>query len=194
MMSQAGGPAKLAAIGRAVWRGILVAGWASVSGLACSGATTPAPAAAVTEGPESAILRIGSTWEARHGEKGLRSPPSPIGSFDRQLVSRLSLVRGESTATELSSFTERFVLRDGGVVQCSGSQALDVTVAYGRKSGEPAIELSWPSLVLQRNCEPPDAGIPALERPAGRARFVLRSDQLVGVEPALEKRTFLPAD
>ena len=193
-MPNARGPATPAPPGRATPSAVLVAALVSASGLACGGAATPARAAAVTEGPESAILRIGSTWEARHGEKGLRSPPSPIGSFDRQLVSRVSLVRGESTATELASFTERFVLRDGGVVQCSGSQSLDVTVAYGRKSGEPAIELSWPALVLQRNCEPANAGIPQLERPAGRARFVLRSDQLVGVEPALEKRTFLPAE
>ena len=161
---------------------------------ACGGAPPPRPAPAVAEGPEDAILRVATAWEARHAEKGLRSPPSPIASFDRQLVSRITLVQGASSAPETLSVSERFVLRDGTNVSCGGNAELSVSVGYGRKAGEPALELSWPALVQPRACEPAHGAIPDLERPAGRARFVLRSDQLVGVEPALEKRTFLPVD
>lgn len=167
---------------------------AVVGAVACGGGPATPPAAPVAEGPEDAILRIAKTWEARHAEKGLRSPPSPIAAFDRQLISRVVLAPGATTATETLTVSERFTLRDGGSVSCSGSAELPLSVAYGRKAGEPALELAWPALLQPRACEPAHGGIPELERPAGRARFVLRSDQLVGVEPALEKRTFLPAD
>jgi hypothetical protein len=162
--------------------------------VACAGAAGPPPAAATVEGPEAAILRIASFWEARYADKGLRSSPSPIASFDRQLVSRLELTEGQASATESLIFQERFTLRDGGEVHCSGRFDIQVSVSYGARSGEPAVELEWPALERPRDCDAPGAPIPAFERPAGRARFVLRSDQLVGVEPALEKRTFLPVE
>jgi hypothetical protein len=146
------------------------------------------------EGPEEAIRRIASFWEARYTDKGLRSSPSPIASFDRQLVSRIELSEGQTTATESLSVEERFTLRDGGQVHCSGHFDIQVSVSYGTRSGEPALELEWPALERPRDCDTPGAAIPEFERPAGRARFVLRSDQLVGVEPALEKRTFLPVE
>jgi hypothetical protein len=146
------------------------------------------------EGPEEAIARIGSTWEARYTDKGLLSSPSPIASFDRQLASRLELARGQSLATESVNFEERFILRDAREVRCQGRFDIQVNVAYGARGGENALELSWPELSQPRSCNVADAPIPPFERPAGRARFVLRSDQLVGVEPALEKRVFLPVE
>jgi hypothetical protein len=162
--------------------------------LGCAGASGPAPSAPVVQGPEEAILRIASFWEAHSNEKGLRSSPSPIASFERQLVSRLELGRGQATATETLSATERFTLRDASEVHCSARFDLSVTVSYGDRAGEPALEIQWPSLSRARECDMPGAAIPPFERPAGKARFVLRSDQLVGVEPALEKRTFLPVE
>lgn len=161
---------------------------------ACGGGHQAPVAAPTTEGPEAAILRIATAWEARHTEKGLRSSPSPIASFERQVISRLVLVEGQPTATESLSFTERFVLRDGGEVRCSGDLTGEVSVVYGRKAGEPALELAWPGQSYQRTCEPSGSAVGDDERPAGRARFVLRSDQLVGVEPVREKRSFLPAE
>jgi len=171
-----------------------LATFACAAALACSAAAGPPPAAPSIEGPEEAILRIARFWEARYAEEGLRSSPSPIASFDRQLVSHLELTQGQASATESLSFEERFTLRDGGAVHCSGRFDIQVSVSYGARSGEPALELSWPALERPRDCDGPGAAIPPFERPAGRARFVLRSDQLVGVEPALEKRTFLPAE
>lgn len=161
---------------------------------ACATPPDAPRAAPTTEGPEEAILRVASDWDARHTEKGLRSSPSPVASFDRQVVSRLVLIRGQRTATESSTFTERFVLRDGKEVRCSGGSAGEVTIAYGRLAGEPAIELAWPAQAQQRECDTASVPVPDGGKPAGRSRFVLRSDQLVGVEPAREKRVFLPAD
>jgi hypothetical protein len=146
------------------------------------------------EGPEEAIARIGTVWEARYTDKGLRSSPSPIASFDRQLLSRLELTRGQRVATESVSFEERFILRDAREVRCQGRFDIQVSVDYGARGGESALELEWPELAQPRACDTPDAPVPPFERPAGRARFVLRSDQLVGVEPALEKRVFLPVE
>ncbi len=167
--------------------------WVTVGLGACSGPPAESPNAVVSEGPEAAILRIASSWEARYAEKGLRSSPSPIASFDRQLVSRLELVPGQATTTERLSFEERFMLRDGSAVRCTGSLDAELGVAYERRAGEPTLTLTWPVLERPRECDAPS--VPAVfERPAGQGRFVLRSDQLVGVEPARERRTFLPAD
>lgn len=161
---------------------------------ACAGGhRRPLPEPTI-EGPETAILRIASAWEARHTEKGLRSSPSPIASFERQVISRIVLLSGQATATESVSFTERFVLRDGGEARCNGGLTGEVAVAYGKKAGEPAIELAWPQQQYQRTCDTDTLPVEDADRPAGRSRFVLRSDQLVGVEPVLEKRTFLPAE
>jgi hypothetical protein len=124
----------------------------------------------------------------------LRSSPSPIASFERQVISRLVLLEGQPTATESVSFTERFVLRDGGEVRCSGDLTGEASVVYGLKAGEPALELAWPGRRYERTCEPSSPAVGEDERSAGRARFVLRSDQLVGVEPVREKRNFLPAE
>lgn len=143
--------------------------------------------------PEDAILNITRKWVARYSERGLKSSPSPIASFDRQLTSRLELIRGTRSANETLDFTERFVLREGGEVHCSGQVEGDVNVLYGRRSGEPAVELSWSTLLGPRKCDSPKVES-TFERPAGLSRFVLRADQLVGLGSALERRTFLPAD
>jgi hypothetical protein len=167
---------------------------AAASALGCSGAAGPPPGPPVVEGAEEAISRISSLWEARYVDKGLRSSPSAVASFERQLVNRLELTHGQSTATESLDFQERFTLRDAREVHCAGRFDTPVSVSYGMRAGEPALELAWPAFEHERQCDTPGAPIPPFERPAGRARFVLRSDQLVGVEPALEKRTFLPAE
>jgi len=167
---------------------------AALCALACGGAAGPPPGPPTVEGPEEAISRIATLWEARYVDKGLRSSPSPVASYERQLVNRLELIHGQSTATESLDFQERFTLRDAREVRCAGRFDSPVSVSYGMRAGEPALELAWPALQHERQCDTPGAPIPPFERPAGRARFVLRSDQLVGVEPALEKRTFLPAE
>jgi hypothetical protein len=127
-------------------------------------------------------------------DKGFKSSPSKIASFDRQIVTEIQLAKGQDSAARRSSYLEGFSLRDGTEVECSTVVETRVEVAYGRKAGEAALELGWAPLLIERVCNTPGAPIPQLEEPAGRSRFALRSDQLVGIEPALEKRTFLPVD
>jgi hypothetical protein len=165
----------------------------SLASLSCALTEPVHPPDAAQQRPEDAILNITRHWLARYSERGLRSSPSPIASFDRQLTSRLELNRGMQSASETLDFTERFVLRDGGEVHCSGQVEGDVSVLYGRRSGEPALELSWSTLLAPRKCDAPLVES-TFERPAGLSRFVLRADQLVGLGSALDRRTFSPAD
>lgn len=160
----------------------------------CGGTPPPPPAPPVAQGPDDAILTIASRWEARHVDKGLRSKPSPIASFERTIVQRLELRKGAEESVLSSLYDERFALRDGTEVRCGTQIGIPLQVSYGRRQGEAALELGWGPLELQRACDPPDSRIPPLTEPAGRSRFVLRSDQLVGVEPPLEKRSFLPVE
>jgi hypothetical protein len=166
----------------------------AIPSIGCAAAPNQVRTSAVAERPEDAIIRIASTWEAHDSEKGLRSSPSPIGSFDRQIMTRLKLQRGQSGATENVDLTESLVLRDGGRVHCSVSWEGDLTVAYGRMAGEPALELNWPALARARACDVADPVLGDFERPAGHGVFVLRSDQLVGIDPGRQGRTFLPVD
>jgi hypothetical protein len=109
-------------------------------------------------------------------------------------VTRIELVKGEQNARQTSSYLERFVMRDGEETHCETTVEGSVEVRYGRRQGEAALEIGWPGVSTPRRCQRPDDRIPPLEEGAERSRFVLRSDQLVGVEPALEKRSFLPID
>jgi hypothetical protein len=121
------------------------------------------------------------------------SAPSPVATFQSDVVSRLTLAE-KGPARERLEYSERFSLRDGRVASCSTRIEHDAPVTYGLKGGVPAIELEWPAARLSRACDLPGFAAPVLERGAGRARFVLRADQLVGVEPPGEKRSFIPVE
>jgi hypothetical protein len=162
--------------------------------LSCSAADQAPPSAPAREGPEEAILRIGKVWQASEDEKGFRSKPSPIATFENQVRTRLTLVSGARRAEERIEYEERFTLQDGRSAHCTAAQTTTIEVAYGIKAGEPGVELAWPSARIARKCDAPGFPLPALERQAGRSRFVLRSDQLVAVDPPTEKRAFIPTD
>jgi hypothetical protein len=166
----------------------------AVLAVGCGGAGQGPPPAPLRESPAEAILRIGRVWQAREDETGFRSAPSLIATFQTQVVTRLTLATGSSPGREQVEYSERFMLRDGRVANCSATLAQDVPVSYGLKGGMPAIELQWAAARLARSCDLAGFSAPALERPMGRARFVLRDDQLVGVEPPGEKRSFIPSD
>jgi hypothetical protein len=167
--------------------------WAGCVWCACASTSGSSPTRIAVEQPEDALFRIASRWRAQHSEKGLRTSPSPIGAFDRQIVSRLSLSRGQPTATETVRVTESFLMRDEARVSCGVDWEDEVRVTYGTLRGEAGLQLAWEALQRPRACEP-NLAMPPVERPAGWAHFVLRSDQLVGIDPPLEKRTFLPED
>lgn len=158
----------------------------------CGGGQAPPPAT-LRESPAEGILRIGRVWQASESEKGFMSAPSPVATFQSDVVSRLTLAE-KGPARERLEYSERFTLRDGRVASCSTTVEHDAPVAYGLKGGVPAIELEWPAARQSRACDLSGFAPPLLERRAGRARFVLRADQLVGVEPPGEKRSFIPVE
>jgi hypothetical protein len=162
--------------------------------LSCSGADPAPPSAPTHEGPQEAILRVGKVWEASEDENGFRSKPSPIATFHSRVRTRLTLVPDAARAEELVEYEERFTLQDGRTAHCTATRTTSIDVAYGLKAGEPGVELAWPSARIARKCDVPGFPLPTLERQAGRSRFVLRSDQLVAVEPSTEKRAFIPTD
>jgi hypothetical protein len=162
--------------------------------VSCGGASQAPPPAPQREGPAESILRIGRVWQAREDETGFRTAPSPIAAFRSQIVSRLTLGSRDEPARESVRYDERLTLRDGRAASCSATIEHAAPVVYGLKAGVPAIELEWPASTVPRTCDLAGFSAPLLERAAGRARFILRDDQLVGVEPPAEKRAFIPVD
>lgn len=157
------------------------------------GAGQAPPPQTLRETPAESILRIGRVWQARESETGFMSAPSPIATFQNDVVSRLTLA-DQAAAREKLEYADRFTLRDGRVASCDAVLEQEIAVAYGMKGGLPAIELEWPTARPERRCDLPGFTPPVLERRAGRARFVLRDDRLVGVEPPAEKRSFIPVE
>jgi hypothetical protein len=157
------------------------------------GGSQAAPPVTLRESPAESILRIGRVWQARESETGFLSAPSPIATFQSDVVSRLTLA-DKGPAREKFEYSDRFTLRDGRVASCASTLEQEVPVTYGLKGGVPAIELEWAVARPKRACDLPGFAPPVLERRAGRARFVLRDDRLVGVEPVGEKRSFIPVE
>ncbi len=163
-----------------------------VAATAACGSPPPAePPVVETEGPEAQILRVGTLWEARQGGKSFRSPPDQVSVIEVELVSSIRLERGQRQAKENLRVRETFTLRAGGTVTCVAKAELVVSLKYGLKSGDPAVEITRPETALARECDGPGLPEGATEISTGSARFVLRGDQLVGFAPALEKRTYL---
>lgn len=108
--------------------------------------------------------------------------------------STIAFERGKPGAREEIVVAERFELRSGARYLCQSRGSTPNEVRFGRYHGEAAVELRRSALVLERRCDPPDFREPELEIPAGGARFVLRSDQLVAFAPPLEKRVYLPIE
>ncbi|MEZ4374640.1 MAG: hypothetical protein R3B07_27740 [Polyangiaceae bacterium] len=144
------------------------------------------------ETAEDEILRVGARWQATQEARGFESPPSNVSVFNTRVQSVLVFKAGEQAVVEGLSATEDFELRDGTRIHCEGQLEVHARVFYGRRGGEAAIQLERPRVRIPRRCSggaPPDA---ALSLPRSVARFVLRDDQLIAVEPPLEKRVYLP--
>ncbi|MCA9648113.1 MAG: hypothetical protein KC492_45785 [Myxococcales bacterium] len=144
------------------------------------------------ETPEDEILRVGARWQATQEARGFDSPPSQISVFDTRVQSVLVFKAGEKALLEGLTATEDFELRDGTRVHCEGKIEVHTRVRYGRRQGEAAIQLERPRVRIPRRCSggsPPEA---SLTLPRSVARFVMRDDQLIAVEPPLEKRVYLP--
>lgn len=155
----------------------------------CSGGKKDARPPVAVETAENEIRRISDSWEGTLVDSRLLSPPSKLSVKKETRTSRIQLADGAITETLLVE--EDLELRSGGHLRCRTTVEHQLGVRYGRRQGEPAVELVRPALDLQRSCDGihPEGNL--RESPV-RALFVLRSDRLVVVEPALDDRYYLP--
>ena len=160
----------------------------------CGGEQQTQPDVVQKETPEDEILRIGRVWQSVSEAKGLRSAPDPVSVFEVRTQSTVAFTKGQPQAEEKIVVAERFEMRSGKKYVCQSEGSMRNRAEFGRFHGEAAVELRRPGLMLERRCDPPDFRELDLEIPAGGARFVLRSDQLVAFAPPLEKRVYLPIE
>lgn len=163
---------------------------ASLSALACGPREAAPPPRVAVETPADEILRIGERWVAHSKQRGLLSPPSPISVFVVLEESRLHLFK--EGAREEILIDEELELREGGSLRCQTQLETALEIKWGRREGEAAIEVHRPAQRAARRCVGGQHPEPFLERPASAARYVLRSDNLVGVEPPREDRVYTP--
>lgn len=160
--------------------------------VACASEPPPPPAPVQQQGPDAEILAIGSVWESRSQENGLRSEPSPVSVFTVNELSSIAFTAGEPSATESLVVSESFRMRDGRTFECHSEGTVGVQVRYFRKSGEPAVQITWPPVQLPRNCAQPGFPEPVMQRGGGSSSFLLRAERLSGFDPPLEKRSYIP--
>jgi hypothetical protein len=127
-------------------------------------------------------------------EEGFKQPPSPIALFRARITDTVRFVAGSPDAEETVLLEEDFKMRDGSERRCRTELKLRANVRFGRRRDEAAVEIRSPGGRAARECGRGPFAEAALELPARAARFGLRGDQLVAVEPATERRAFLPIE
>lgn len=157
--------------------------------LGCGGGKTEVKAPPKEETPADEILRIAANWLSVQPMNGLLSPPSPISVIRGSVTSHVHLTKMD--AEEELTIVEDLELRNGGKVLCESIFRHPISVRYGRKGGEPAVEFGRPALNGRRVCQ----GVhpePDLVAEPVVALFQLKSDQLVAVEPKTDGRSYIP--
>lgn len=160
-----------------------------VLALGCGGSSGTPPKTVERETAEAEVTRISRSWTSTQVDRSLLSPPSPISVRAGSRTSIVTFTDGQ--AHEELVISEQFDLRAGGRIRCETRFRHAVRVRFGHKSGEPAVEVVRPPLAGTRSCDAPPPE-PTLVEPERRALFVLGSDQLVAVEPALDERIYRP--
>lgn len=159
---------------------------AALTGCGADKKETATPVQIQTSADE--ILRIGETWATTVPNKGILSPPSKISVFKTHTKSELTL--SKNGGKEVLTISEEVQLRSGGSVSCSTRFEHNVQLRWGRRRGEAAVEITRPQVTGQRHCEGlhPEGAIAQSEK---KALFVLRSDNLIAIEPKLDKRVYI---
>lgn len=159
--------------------------------IGCGGGNTEVKAPPKEETPADEVLRIAANWSSVQPVNAILSPPSPISLIRGSIKSQVHLTKKD--AEEELTIVEDIELRGGGNVLCESVFRHPLSVRYGRKGGEAAVELGRPALNGRRACE----GIhpePDLVAEPVVALFVLKSDQLVAIEPKTDGRSYLPGN
>lgn len=155
----------------------------------CANSGPPVETPVKRETAADQVLRISSGWTSTEVEKSLLSPPSEISVLTISRKSDVTLAH--DSARESLLIEEEVETRSGATIRCQTQFEHPLGLRFGRKSGRAAVELVRPALVGQRRCDSPHPE-PTISEPARRALFLLRSDQLVAVEPPLDDRIYRP--
>jgi hypothetical protein len=149
-----------------------------------------APPAKLTA--EDEVLAVAKVWQALEEEHGAGGPKHKVASFDMKQRTTLTLQPGQRVAEEKIEIKERFEMKSGAVYECRARGLSRVQIRFGRKNGEPALEVRRPSSVMTRTCVPSDFPDREIQLGGSGSRFLMRDEQLVGFAPPSEKRVFLP--
>ena len=141
---------------------------------------------------EGEVLAVAPVWQALEEEHGTRGPKHKVAVFDLRQRTTLTLREGQPSAEEKIEIKERFEMKNRSVYECRARGLVKVRVRFGRKSGEPALEVQRPSTIMARTCMPSDYPEREIQLAGGSSRFRLQDEQLVGFAPINEKRVFLP--
>lgn len=141
------------------------------------------------ETPADEVLRISANWISVQPTKGILSPPSPISVIRGSVTSRIHLTKRD--AEEELTIAEDVELRSGGRVTCESTFRHPIALRFGRKGEEAAVEIARPALNGRRVCQGRHPEPDLVAEPIVTL-FVLRSDQLVAVEPKTDGRSYLP--
>ena len=160
--------------------------------LGCGGQSREAEAPPKKVTAEAEVLGISSVWQALEEAHGTRGPNHKVAVFDLKQRTTLTLFEGQTTAEEKVEVKERFELKNGAMFECRARALSKVRVRFGRRNGEPALEVQRPSRVMARTCQPSGFPEPEIQLVGGGSRFLLQDEQLVGFAPPSEKRVFLP--
>jgi hypothetical protein len=164
----------------------------AVGTLGCGGAAPAVQAPVHQQTPEEEIHSIATAWEARFKENGLRSEPSKISVFNLEGLSTLEFTPGKLVAREGLLLEETFRMRDGRQFACRVEGVLQVQVRYFQKGEEPAVEVTRPVTELTRHCDQPGFPEPLVNIGSTKSSFLLREEHLLGFDPPLEKRSYIP--
>jgi hypothetical protein len=159
----------------------------------CGGDEPSAQAPVRQETPLDAIRRVGDTWVSSDQSRSLRSAPSPIAMYEVTTRSTVVFRADKRWTPEVIEIEESFQMRDGRQFLCRARSDTHSDLSFGRRDGDPAVEMRRPATRLHRNCDPPDFPEPDLLLPAAVARFRLTGDRLQPFDPPLEKRVYIPA-
>lgn len=143
---------------------------------------------------EGEVLRLGHVWQALEEERGIRGAPEKIARFEIKRRSTLTFTDGQPKGEELLEVKEVFELRNGAVFECATQATLPLRVRFGRRHGQPAVEVQRPTRSIPRNCRPDGFPNPELVLGGGSSRYRLQDEQLVGFAPLSEKRVYMPIE
>jgi hypothetical protein len=166
---------------------------AALLAIACGSPPPPQAVHSQVESPEDEIIAISNSWEARTSDSGLRSEPDKISVFTSEELRTLRFTTGSHTASQSLLRDETFHMRDGRKFSCRSEGTVDVPVRFFSKSGESAVEITYPAVEFARQCDSPGFPEPTFKFEGPHASFVLRDENLVGFDPPLEKRSYAPA-